>query len=95
MKQHLLTMLEWQAAAQPEKRDIWYEGRFLSEWADRQAVAELPATFAAYDAADLQRALFATLDLFRQSARDIARRLVYAYPVQADQFIDNTIRSIL
>jgi hypothetical protein len=30
MKQHLLTMLEWQAAAQHDKRDIWYDGRFLA-----------------------------------------------------------------
>jgi aminoglycoside 6-adenylyltransferase len=94
MKQHLLTMLQWHAAAQQEQRDLWYDGRFLSEWADPQTVAELPATFAAYDAADLQRALFATLDLFRRLARDVARRLGYAYPADTDQFVDNYIRAL-
>jgi aminoglycoside 6-adenylyltransferase len=95
LKQHVLTLLEWHAAAQPDQRDIWYEGRFLAEWADREALVELPATFATYQKADLTRALFATLDLFRRLARDIARRLDYAYPVQVDQFADQTIRSML
>jgi aminoglycoside 6-adenylyltransferase len=95
LKQHLLTLLEWQAAAQPDRRDIWYEGRFLAEWADREALAALPATFAAYDIADLQRALFATLDLLRQLAQDVARRVDYVYPAQADRAIDDQIHSML
>jgi hypothetical protein len=74
MKQHLLTMLEWEAAAQQDRRDIWYDGRFLSEWADPQAVAELPAAFAAYDAADCA-ARCATLDLFRRG-REVAQRSI-------------------
>lgn len=95
MKQHLLTLLEWQAATRKEQRDIWYDGRFLTEWADPQAVAELPATFAAYEAADLQRALLATLALFRRMAQDVAQQLGYAYPTQADQLADSYIRTIL
>ena len=95
MKQHLLAMLEWQAAAQKDRRDIWYDGRFLGEWADPRAVAELPATFAAYESADLRRALFATLALFRRLAQDAAQHLGYAYPAQTDQFADNTIRATL
>ena len=95
MKQHLLTMLEWHTAAQHDQRNVWYDGRFLSEWADPRAVAELPATFAVYDAADLQRALFATLDLFRRLAHDVARQLDYAYPAHTDQFADAYIRALL
>ena len=95
MKQHLLTMLEWEAAAQKDRRDIWYDGRFLSEWADPQAQAELPKTFAAYEEVDLHRALGATLDLFRRLARDVAQHLDYPYPAHADQFADNCIRSLL
>lgn len=93
LKQHMLTMLEWQAAAQKDRRDIWYDGRFLSEWAEPQAVAELPATFAAYEAADLQRALFATLALFRRLAHDVARQLGYSYPDQVDRYVHDHIRS--
>ncbi len=95
MKQHPLTMLEWHAAVQLDQRDIWYKGRFLSEWADPQAMGELPATFATYDAADLQRALIATLDLFRRLAYDVVGQLGYTYHRQTDQFVDEHIRSIL
>jgi aminoglycoside 6-adenylyltransferase len=95
LKQHLLTLLEWHAAVQRDRRHVWYDGRFMSEWADPQAMAELPATFAAYAAADLQRALFATLELFRRLAQDVAQQLGYAYPIQTDQFADNYIRAML
>jgi aminoglycoside 6-adenylyltransferase len=95
LKQYLLTLLEWQAAGQPDRHDIWYDGRFLNEWADRYALAVLPQTFAAYHAEDLQRALFTTLDLFRSLAREIAARLGYAYPSEADQFVTDYLRTIL
>ena len=95
MKQHLLTMLEWQAAAQEDQRDIWYEGRFLNEWADSQALAELPHTFAAYKGEDILRALFAMLDLFRTQAREVADRLGYIYPAGTDQFVADYLRAIL
>jgi aminoglycoside 6-adenylyltransferase len=95
LKQHVLTLLEWHAAAQSDQRDIWYDGRFLAEWADREALAALPATFAAYNIADLTRALFATLDLFRWLARDIARQLDYPYPFQTDRVVDDQIHSML
>jgi aminoglycoside 6-adenylyltransferase len=95
LKQHVLTLLEWQAAAQPDQRDIWYDGRFLAEWADREVLAALPATFAAYEIADLVRALFATLELFRHLALDVARRLDYAYPLEADRAIDDRIGTML
>ena len=95
MKQHLLTMLEWQAAALQDQRDIWYGGRFLNEWADSQAMADLPNTFAAYTAADLGRALFATLQLFRSLAQEVTQRLGYAYPDETDQVVDRHIRLML
>ncbi len=95
IKRHLLTLLEWHAAIQQSQRDIWYDGRFLNEWVEPQALADLPATFAAYEAADLRRALFATLDLIRRLARDVARQLDYAYPEHIDQFADNYIHALL
>ena len=95
MKQHLLMMLEWQAAMQPGVRDIWYDGRFLNEWADPQALTELPATFAAYEAADLQRASFATLDLFRRLAHHVSIQLGYTYPIETDRFVAAHLQSIL
>jgi hypothetical protein len=95
LKQHLLTLFEWQAVTQSDQRDIWYDGRFMAEWVDRAALAAVPATFAAFDRGDLARALFATLDLFRQFAREVAQRLKLVYPDEADRTVDNLIHSML
>ena len=95
LKQHLLTLLEWQAVAQSDQHDSWYDGRFMAEWADRTALAALPTTFAAFDNADLARALFATLELFRQIARQVAQRLKLVYPYEADQTVDDLIHAML
>jgi aminoglycoside 6-adenylyltransferase len=95
LKQQLLTLLEWHAAVRQDGRDIWYDGRFLNEWADREALADLPSTFAAYSAEDLQRALLATLALFRRLANDTASRLGYAYPADTDQDVTARLESIL
>lgn len=96
MKRHLLTMLEWQArATHGSDYDPWYDGRYLDQWADPQALANLPATFAAYDASDLWRALFATLDLFRCLAIETAELLDYSYPTQTDRQITSWLASLL
>lgn len=95
LKQHVLTLLEWQAAAQPDRRDVWYDGRFLDEWADRAALAALPSTFARYEAADLERAFSATLDLYRLLAQDVAQRFEYAYPAGTDRAMAEQIDAIL
>lgn len=90
LKACLLRMLEWHARARygPEG-DIWYDGRFLSSWADPRAVAELPATFATYDQADLRRALLATLRLYNWLAGETAAGLGCEYPRPNDlQILD-------
>jgi len=75
MKQHLLKMLEWQAVAKyGEELDVWYDGRFLEQWADAEAVQALPGTFASYEAPDIIRALHATISLSHGLAQDIAQR---------------------
>jgi aminoglycoside 6-adenylyltransferase len=95
LKEHLLVMLEWHALTQKRTQEIWYDGRFIDEWADREALAALPDAFAVYHAADLQRALFSTLDLFRRLAHEVADRLGYAYPADADEFVTGQIQLIL
>ncbi len=85
LKTCLLKMLEWHTRARYRlERDIWYEGRFLSSWADPRAVAELPGTFAAYDQADLRRALQATLHLYHWLAGETAANLGFDYPQPND-----------
>jgi aminoglycoside 6-adenylyltransferase len=93
LKARLLTLLAWHAhATHGLDFETWYDGRYLDEWATPQAVAAIPATFAAYDADDLWRALLATLDLFRQLAQETAARLGYTYPAQADKNVAQWLR---
>ncbi len=95
LKGRLLEMLEWHArAAYNPERDTWYGGRFLEEWADPRAMEMLPTTFAAYDASDIQRALFATLDLFRWLAIETAERLGDAYPKLTDWLVTQWLESL-
>jgi hypothetical protein len=51
----------------------------------QEMIRQSPHTFAAYEAGDLWRALFATLDLFRRLAVETAERLDYSYPTLAEQ----------
>jgi aminoglycoside 6-adenylyltransferase len=95
LKRRLLTMLEWHAkATHGLDYETWYDGRYVHEWGDPRAVEAFPATFGAYDADDLQRALFATLDLFRQLAPETAERLGYAYPAEVDAQMTAWMRSV-
>ena len=75
LKWLLVRMLEWHAG----DRDTWHEGRFLEEWADPPALAELRQAYATYDNADVERAPFATMDLFSWVARETGDHLGYAY----------------
>lgn len=78
LKEYLLALLEWHArATHGLDHDTWHEGRFLTEWADPRALEALPATFARYDGDSLRKGLFATLDLCRRLAQEIAGQLGY------------------
>jgi aminoglycoside 6-adenylyltransferase len=88
MKTLLLRMIEWHArAARGQDVDTWEGGRFLEEWADARVLERLAAAFAHYDAADVERALLATMNLFRWLATDVADRLNYPYPTASDEYV--------
>jgi aminoglycoside 6-adenylyltransferase len=96
MKRLLLTMLEWHAgAASGWSADTWHNGRFLEQWADPRAVDGLRQAFAHYDRADVQRALIATMDLFRWLATETAGRLGCPYPASADEHATALVRDYL
>jgi aminoglycoside 6-adenylyltransferase len=81
LKGHLQNMLEWHAHAQKgEQFDTWLRGRFLEEWADERAVAQLRDTFAHYDKNDIARALLATMDLYRWLEDETASHWNYTSP---------------
>lgn len=93
MKRLLLSMLEWQARAlHGDAYVIGAEGRSLERWADARTVRELRDAFAHYDAADVRRALWATMELFRRLALETSVALGLAYPQAADARITEWIR---
>ena len=85
MKWQLLTVIEWRARVQRPGADPWFSGRFLERWADRDVLAALARCFAHYDERDLARALVATMDLFRELARELAAALSLPYPDAAEE----------
>ena len=85
VKQCLLTMIEWHSiATSPEVGDTWYGGRRVQEWADPRWVAALPQTWPTYDVEGAWDALFATLELFSQVAKETAQSLGHRYPVDEE-----------
>jgi len=96
MKERLRRMLEWHArAVQGTDHDTWMRGRFLEEWADPRAVAQLPEVFAYYDRQDIARALQATMTLFRWLAVETARRWGYDYPAAGEQAATAVVETLL
>jgi len=92
----LQQMLEWHAhAVHGAAHDTWMRGRFLEEWADPRAVAQLATVFAHYDRQDIARALWATMELFRWLAVETAQRWQYTYPTSSDHAVSDLVRSLL
>ena len=80
LKYLLQRMLEWHAQAMHGPGyDTWLRGRFLEEWADPRALAELRQCFGHYDSDNLWLALFATMRLFRWLMEGTAQKLNIAY----------------
>lgn len=93
MQRVLLQMIEWHALATHDwKHDTWFRGRFLEEWAHPQAIEGLRKAFAHYDKGDIERALLASMDLFRSLATETAKKLGYPYPAKADEDTTKWIR---
>jgi aminoglycoside 6-adenylyltransferase len=91
LKNLLRRALEWHARSARTGIDTWMRGRFLEEWADPGALADLPATFARHETEDVWRALRATMDLFARLAADAASRWKYPYPSAGEE----TARSLV
>jgi aminoglycoside 6-adenylyltransferase len=89
MKWLLLRLIEWHAqASHGPAYQTWHAGRFLEQWADPRIIADLRGTYAQYDAADVRRALYASLRAFHWIALEIADRLQYEYPHQSHSYVE-------
>lgn len=95
LKGHLLEMMEWHAQAMHGwAYDTWHGGKYLLEWTDPQSRRSLYDVFGHLDSRDSWRALFATMDLFRRLAREVAQRLGYAYPTALDERVTQHVEML-
>jgi aminoglycoside 6-adenylyltransferase len=85
MKRHLLKVIEWHThLTRGWDYDTWHDGRFIDAWAPPHIRGKLTSIYAHYDIADIRHSLLATMDLFRTLAIEVAERLAFEYPAQAD-----------
>jgi aminoglycoside 6-adenylyltransferase len=99
LKMLLVRMIEWSTvASSPTNVDVWHDGRFLDRWAPPEVKSRLPATFAQYATGDLSRALDETGQLYSQLAQQVAGRLGWSYPAEAEEmvrrFVHNTLADL-
>jgi aminoglycoside 6-adenylyltransferase len=96
MKRHLLKVIEWHTHLTCGwDYDTWHDGRFIDTWAAPHIRGKLATVYAHYDIADIRRSLLATMDLFRTLAIEVAERLTFEYPAQADHHATNWVTQSL
>jgi len=96
LKMLLLRMIEWSTiASSPTKVDVWHDGRFLDRWAPHEVKSRLPATFAQYETQDVSRALDETGQLYSRLAHEVAGKLGWSYPAEAEETIWKLVRRTL
>ncbi|MEJ5352433.1 MAG: aminoglycoside 6-adenylyltransferase [Melioribacteraceae bacterium] len=94
LKESLLTMIQWHAGVKSNwSKDVWHMGKFIDEWADTFVLKKLNSLFGHYDLEDSWKALFASNDLFRNLAREVAKHLNYSYPEDIEKRILQLISS--
>lgn len=87
MKGKLLTLIECHAhALHGLNYDTWHNGRFIEEWAEDWVIQKLSGCYAHYERNDIQNSLLETMNLFRTVALEIAGKLNYKYPTEADKY---------
>lgn len=96
MKWRLLSIIEWYThATNSQFHDTWHDGRFLDEWANDWITSKLSDVFAHYNKEDIKRALLSTMDLFRLIAIEVAEKLTFEYPEEADEFTSAWVKTSL
>lgn len=96
MKEKLLRMIEWHTGAMNSwNYDTWHAGRFLDIWAEPKVKDNLPKVFSHYDKDDIGQALWATMDLFRLLAVEVAEKMDFKYPEDADNATTDWVKESL
>ena len=87
MKWKLLSIIEYHAhAIHGMQYNAWYGGRLIDKWADPWILEDLAKCFSHYNKEGIGHALFATMDLFRLVAVEVAVKLGFEYLQEADNF---------
>ena len=94
LKETLASILALHALVVGKQKDVWYRGRFMQQWADPQALAELPQTFWHYDQGDAWRALLTTTNLFERLSGEVASSLQYPFPQETTRRMADMIHAL-
>ena len=99
LKLLLVRMIEWSTLASARaKVDTWHDGRFVDRWAPPEVRDRLPSTFGRYQSQDLARALRETGRLYSQLGHQVAEKLGWSYPTEAEQtvwkLVDQTLKDM-
>lgn len=94
LKETLASILALHALVVGKQKDVWYRGRFMQQWADPQALAELPQTFWHYDQGDAWRALLTTTNLFERLSGEVASSLQYPFPQEITRRMADMIHAL-
>lgn len=95
MKRLLLKMVEEYTLLYREGREVWYNGRFIEKWADRQILEKLRLCYAKYDSEDMIHALYETMGLFQFVSEQAALKESYQSPDDVASHANAIVRRLL
>lgn len=91
-KEYLLRMIEWHEKATHDwNYDTICHGKRMQSWIRKETWDTSQHTFGHFDANDSMKALLATIELFRNIAKETASMLGYVYPIHVDESVTKLI----
>lgn len=91
MKDKLLSMIETYTIiiSDPQKNNLWHNGRFIEKWANKNILTKLDNCFAQYNINKIKKALISNLELYDFLAKCVAQKLDLKYPEKEIQILKN------
>ncbi|RRJ65974.1 aminoglycoside 6-adenylyltransferase [Paenibacillus oralis] len=91
----LIKMLEWKVGLDTGfSLSTGKNGKYLEKYLPNQSWLALMSTYPEGTYAAVWRALFAALDLFRSTAKEVAERLNYEYPLDDDRNVTAYLKRV-
>jgi aminoglycoside 6-adenylyltransferase len=92
MKCNLLKMIEWQAGTRGAE-DMRIIGKHMVRWVEPHTWEHLHEVFGHFDAADTYNAMWASIELFRRLAIEVAAARGFSYPASMDHKVCSYLSS--